>query len=126
VRSFSSHKILILKKKVKIMNNQSFSLLFSILALISGGAIGLLFGLIQNKALLKNKRLQQQGKLKNNLVIMPGSFTRIAGLLIVLVLVQITCPIFFSGNIQWLVSAGILVSYAYTLLKQMYNRISNS
>jgi hypothetical protein len=108
------------------MNNQPFSLLFSILALITGGAIGLLFGLIQNKALLKNKRLQQQGKLKNNLVIMPGSFTRIAGLLIVLVLVQITCPIFFSGNIQWLVSAGVLVSYAYTLLKQMHTRISKS
>ena len=108
------------------MTSQPFSLLFSILALITGGAIGLLFGMIQNKALIKNKRLQRQGKLKNNLAIMPGSFTRIAGLLIVLVLVQITCPIFFSGNIQWLVSAGILLSYAFTLLKQMNNRISNN
>jgi len=108
------------------MNSQPFSLLFAILALITGGAIGLLFGLIQNKALIKNKKLQQQGKLKNSLVIMPGSFTRIAGLLIVLVLVQLTCPIFFSGNIQWLVSAGIVLSYSFTLLKQMNNRISNS
>ncbi len=108
------------------MNSQSFSLLFSILALITGGVIGLLFGLVQNQALLKNKKLQREGKLKNNFMIMPGSFTRIAGLLIVLVLVQITCPIFFSGNIQWLVSAGILLSYMFTLLKQMNNRISNN
>jgi hypothetical protein len=108
------------------MNDQSFSLLFSILALITGGIIGLLFGLIQNQALLHNKKLQKQGKLKRSLLIMPGSFTRIAILLFALAVVQITCPIFFSGNIQWLVSAGILISYAYTLLKQLNNRISDN
>jgi len=108
------------------MNNQSFSLLYSILALLTGGAIGLLFGIIQNQALQKNKKLQKQGKLKRSSLIMPGSFTRIAVLLFVLALVQITCPIFFSGNIQWLVSAGILISYAFTLLKQLNNRLFNN
>ncbi len=108
------------------MDSQPFSILYSILALIIGGAIGLLFGLVQNQAFLRNKKLQSEGKLKNNLMIMPGSFTRIAGLLIVLVLVQITCPIFFNGNIQWMVSAGILISYAFSLLKQLNNKISNS
>jgi hypothetical protein len=108
------------------MNDQSFSFLYSTFAILTGGIIGLLFGLLQNKALLYNKKLQSQGKLKRSFLIMPGSFTRIAILLFILALVQITCPIFFNGNIQWLVSAGILLGYAYTLIKQLQHRISDN
>lgn len=101
------------------MISQFTTSLVSLIAIIVGGVIGLLFGTIQNAALAQNKKRQESGRLKNGWMIMPGSFSRIAILLIALVVVQVACPIFFEGNIQWLVSVGVILGYAWTLLKQL-------
>jgi len=99
--------------------------LVSIAALVIGGIIGLLFGTIQNAALARNKKLQESNQLKNGWMIMPGSFGRIAVLLISLVVVQVTCPIFFQGDIQWIVSVGLILGYGWTLLKQLKHHSVN-
>lgn len=101
------------------MISQFSTSLVSLIAIIVGGIIGLLFGTIQNAALTQNKKRQESGQLKNGWMIMPGSFGRIAILLIALVVVQVTCPIFFEGNVQWMVSVGLILGYGWTLLKQL-------
>jgi putative copper export protein len=101
------------------MTNQFTTSLISLTAIVIGGVIGLLFGTIQNIASARNRKRQESGQLKNGWVIMPGSFGRIAILLITLVVVQVACPIFFEGNIQWLVSVGVILGYGWTLLKQL-------
>ena len=50
---------------------------------------------------------------------MPGSMNRIAMLLIILVAMQLVAPIFFKGNIQWILSAGVLLGYGWTFAKQL-------
>ena len=110
--------------KESIMHNLFFSGLLPTLAIIIGGIIGIFFGSIQNAALLRNKKLQENGKLKNGWLIMPGSFSRIAILLIVLIIIQIGIPVFFEGNFQWLVSAGILIGYGLTFVKKLKQRAS--
>ena len=104
------------------MNSSLITILLSLIALTTGGAIGLLFGSIQNAALLRNKKLQESGNLKNGWAVMPGSISRVALLLIVLAVVQLCCPLLFEGNIQWLVSVGIILGYGRTLLKQLHQR----
>ncbi len=91
-------------------------------ALVIGGFVGFLFGLMQKNARLQNKKLSESGKLKSGWMLMPGSFGRIAILLIVLALIQVGVPIFFNGNIQWLVTAGLLLGYGWTFVKQLKNR----
>ena len=46
--------------------------LWSILALVAGGAIGFGFGMVQEMALRRNEARQQDGKLNNGWSIMPG------------------------------------------------------
>ena len=88
-------------------------------ALVLGGVIGLAFGSLQNAALLRFRKLQKNGASANNSPLMPGSATRIAFLLIGLVLVQIACPMFFDREgMQWIVSAGVVLGYGWTLLDQ--------
>lgn len=87
---------------------------------ILGGAIGYVFGAIQNAALLKNKGRQEKGALNSGWRVMPGSTGRVAMLLMVLALVQLLCPMFFDeSSTQWLVSAGVLVGYGWTLLHKL-------
>ncbi len=104
--------------------NSMIEALLTVGALIIGGVVGLLFGLIQNNARLQNKRLNETGKLRSGWLIMPGSFGRIAILLIVLALIQVGVPIFFKGSIQWLVSAGILLGYGWTFVKRLKQQAS--
>ncbi len=101
------------------MIGQFTTSLVSLTGITIGGAIGLLFGTVQNVALARNKKRQESGQLKNGWLIMPGSFGRTAFLLIALVVVQVTCPIFFEGNVQWMVSVGLILGYGWTLLKQL-------
>jgi hypothetical protein len=101
------------------MKSQLISFSLGLGALILGGVIGLAFGSLQNAALLRYKKLQQRGTYTNNLPLMPGSATRIAFLLIGLVLVQIACPVFFNREgMQWIVSAGVVLGYGWTLPDQ--------
>ncbi len=96
-----------------------FSPIISLAALVTGGAIGFLFGTIQNAALARNERLKDEGKLRTGWSVMPGSMSRVAVLLVVLVAVQIFCPLLFQGNVQWLVSAGVLLGYGWSFMKRL-------
>lgn len=91
-------------------------------AIIVGYAIGFWFGTTQNAALVRNKKKYENGKLKNGFFIMPGSMGRISILLIILVVIQLAIPMFFQGNIQWIVSVGIILGYGWTFVKQLRNR----
>jgi hypothetical protein len=104
------------------MGNSMVESLLIIAALAVGGAIGFWFGTIQNAALKRNKKKYESGQLKSGLFIMPGSMNRIATLLIILVVIQLAIPQFFHGNIQWILSAGIILGYGWTFVKQLRNR----
>ena len=95
-------------------------------ALVLGGVIGLAFGMIQNAALLRNKRRQQAGDLNSGWAVMPGSMRRVAFLMMALVIVQVACPFFFHNDIiQWLVSTGVVAGYGWTMLDQVRMRSSH-
>ncbi len=94
--------------------------LLPICGVILGGVIGFIFGSIQNAALVRHRRLQNEGNAKSGWAIMPGSMRRTAFLLAILAAIQLACPMFFDGsNIQWLVSAGVVIGYGWTLLQQL-------
>src|SRR5215831_21354795 len=106
------------------MNAQLLIMLQSIAALIAGGAIGAAFGVLQDAARRHNERRQQRGDLKSGWAVMPGAGARVAYLLLVLVLIQIICPLLFRDGTQWWVSAGVAGGYGLTLYRQMRQRIS--
>ena len=91
-------------------------------ALAVGGAIGFLFGVAQNIALAHNRKMKGEGRLHAGWGAMPGSMSRVAVLLVALAAVQLFCPMFFQGNIQWLVSAGLLLGYGVSFLKKLQQR----
>ena len=90
-----------------------------VLAVGVGAGIGFAFGYLQNAALRHNEKLEQAGQLKSGWSIMPGSGTRVAFLLVALVLIQLICPMLFADNTQWWVSGGLLAGYAWILVKQI-------
>jgi len=102
------------------MKTQLMNILLPLGGLILGGVIGLAFGSIQNAALLRHKKLQQGRSLSSGWALVPGSMRRVAFLLITLAVVQIACPMLFEGDsIQWLVSAGVVLGYGWTLLQRL-------
>lgn len=94
----------------------------SLAAIVVGGAIGLIFGAFQNAALTRNEKRSQEGKYGSGWASMPGSMSRVAALLVVLVAIQVFCPLFFRGNVQWLVSAGVLLGYGSSFVRRMRHR----
>ena len=90
-----------------------------LLAVAAGGAIGYCFGLIQNRAFRRNQRSQQAGSLNTGWAVMPGSMTRVAYLLLVLVAIQLLCPLLFKDGTQWWVSGGVVMGYGYTLYRRL-------
>jgi hypothetical protein len=103
------------------MQTQISNLLLVPLALVAGGMIGYAFGAIQASATRRHERLQFEGKFKSGWSATPGSFRRVAYLLVALALVQFLFPMFFApGSVsQWCVSAGVVGGYGWTLYKQM-------
>src|SRR5437870_1772762 len=93
-------------------------------AAIAGGAIGWAFGLVQQFAAKRHAQMQATGKLNGAWSLMPGSMTRVAFLLVALALVQVICPMFFTGNAQWVVSVGVVFGYGWTLYLAMRARIA--
>ncbi len=91
-------------------------------AVAAGGIIGVGFGMLQGAALRQNEARQQAGKLNNGWTIMPGSGVRVFYLLLVLVLIQILCPLLFTEWIKWVVSAGVAAGYGAMLLRQFRRR----
>jgi len=105
-----------------MMNELKDSLIF-IAALIIGGGAGYGFGKMQDIARARYNKRQSAGKLKSGLTVIPGSMQRTAVFLLLLVLLQLILPFLFEGNIQWIVSAGVVVGYGYTLAQQLKNRV---
>lgn len=91
------------------------------LALAAGAMIGYTFGVIQVSAARRYEKLQLEGKFTSGWAATPGSFRRVAYLLVGLALVQFLFPMFFApgGVTQWCVSAGVVGGYGLTLYRQM-------
>jgi hypothetical protein len=96
------------------------------MALLAGGMIGYGFGAIQAAATRRYERLQREGKFTSGWAATPGSFRRVAYLLVALAIVQFLFPIFFTpgGVSQWCVSGGIVAGYGWTLYRQLRLRRS--
>jgi membrane protein YqaA with SNARE-associated domain len=103
------------------MQTLTTNLSLSALALVAGTMIGYAFGAVQVAAARRNERLQQEGKFKSAWAATPGSFRRIAYLLVALAGVQFLFPVFFTtgGASQWCVSVGVVLGYGVTLYRQM-------
>ena len=96
------------------------------MALMAGGAIGYAFGALQLTATRRHEALQREGKFKSGWSATPGSFRRVAYLLVALAVVQFLFPVFFApgGISQWCVSAGVVFGYGAALYRQLRSRIS--
>ena len=97
--------------------------LLTISGFIVGGLIGLAFGAIQNFALHRNEKRQETGNLKSGWMVMPGSMSRVAFLMVALVLVQIGMPMLFDGISQWMVSAGVVLGYGWMLFVEYRRKV---
>lgn len=93
-------------------------------AMLVGGAIGLTFGLIQGAAQRRHEALEKDGKFKSGWAATPGSFRRVAYLLVALAIVQFACPVFFAPGTggQWWVSGGVVAGYGVTLYRHLRRR----
>jgi len=106
------------------MAHTFIQMLQQIAAIIVGGAIGIGFGMLQDYARRSNEKRQSEGKLNNPLTVMPGSGGRVALLLLLLVAIQVVCPLLFAGGIQWWVSGGLVVGYGVMLYLQLQQKLS--
>ncbi|HUK81403.1 MAG TPA: ATP synthase subunit I [Verrucomicrobiae bacterium] len=78
------------------------------LGLLVGLMIGGVYALWQLRALARHEKFQrEQGQLPRVASMLPGSFTRIAVLLIVLVLAQVVFP---KASVLW-VAVGVAIGY---------------
>jgi hypothetical protein len=107
------------------MATELSNMFLSILGLISGGFIGVGFGIVQDAARRRIERLQQSGKLKSRWALIPGSGKRVAFLLVALVLIQIVCPLLFNSGIEWWVSSGVAGGYGWLLFSRLRQRKAN-
>ncbi len=89
-----------------------------LVGLIAGGMIGAGFGITQEAARRRYERLQHQGRLRSPWGVMAGSGRRAVYFLMVLVLVQIVCPLLFTQGTQWWVSAGVAIGFGVLLFRQ--------
>lgn len=108
------------------MTTQLMNLIASITALIVGGVIGAGFGLIQDAARRRYEKRQREGDFKSGWAVMPGSGARVAYLLVVLLLIQVICPLLFKDGIQWWVSGGVALGYGFMLFRQLRDRLSQN
>jgi hypothetical protein len=101
------------------MPMQLMDIIRPLAGLLAGGVIGLGFGWVQNLALQRNEKRQQSGGLNSGWALMPGSMSRVAYLLLALVLVQILCPLLFVNDSQWWVSGGVAAGYGALLFRRL-------
>ena len=105
---------------------QTYFVMTAVGAVILGAVIGIGFGIVQRMAYLKHSALQEKGRFSSGWAAMPGSFRRVAFLLIALVAVQLACPIFFEeGSMPWFVSAGVVAGYGLTLYQNLRQRMTS-
>jgi hypothetical protein len=103
------------------MQTQISNIYLAPLALIAGVMIGYTFWVIQVSAARRYEKLQLEGKFTSGWAATPGSFRRVAYLLVALAMVQFLFPVFFTpgGASQWCVSGGVVAGYGWTLYRQM-------
>lgn len=97
----------------------TYYVLLALGGLVAGGIVGVAFGAIQLAAQRKYELRQRKGKSTSGWIVVPGSFTRVAFLMIALVIVQVFLPSFFLNNMQWMVSAGVILGYGWILFQQV-------
>jgi hypothetical protein len=93
------------------------TLLLSIAGLVLGAAVGCTFGMIQNAALRRNEKRRNAAGIKNGWAYVPGSMSRVAVLLVTLLLIQLLLPALFDGSLQWMVSSGVVIGYGWSLFR---------
>jgi uncharacterized BrkB/YihY/UPF0761 family membrane protein len=99
-----------------------YSALLSLIGLAAGAIVGVAFGTVQLAAQRKYELRQRKGQSPNGLSVVPGSFTRVAFLMVALIIVQVFLPSIFLDNMKWLVSTGVVLGYGWTLLQQVRSR----
>ena len=116
-----TRRIMDIHRKNTRMMTQLINVLVPIGGLALGCVVGYAFGAFQNAARSHNTRLQKAGKLKNGWKVMPGSSGRVAILLVGLTSFQLIFPFLFnnSAGVQWLISAGVVLGYGWTLFQQL-------
>ena len=102
------------------------SMIQAVAGLIVGLLIGLGFGMVQDAARRRNERKQAAGTLNSGWAVMPGSGARVAYLLILLVLIQVVCPLWFVNGTQWWVTGGVVAGYGVMLFLQLRQRLSHN
>ena len=108
------------------MQNELFHVLGSATALAAGAVVGLVFGAIQDRAARRNQSLQDAGKLSSGWAVMPGSMRRTAGFLMILAVVQIVCPLWFTDGFQWWISGGVVAGYGWSLWRKLRETLALS
>ncbi len=84
-----------------------------------GFFIGLGFGLIQDATFAFHKNLASIDKLASGWAGIPRRSARSIFLLVMLTFFQAACTLLFGDSgIQWIVSSGIVLGYAWTMLQQ--------
>jgi hypothetical protein len=116
----------LLSRRKKMMNTQLLNVLIASGAGILGGVIGFGFGLIQKAAQVRNQKRQLNGQLNSGWAVMPGSMTRVAFLMLALLVAQVGCPMLFEGNFQWIVSLGVVAGYGLVLYQQIRDRVKTA
>jgi hypothetical protein len=90
-----------------------------------GALIGFGFGTLQRYARAQHAARQASGALNNGWTLMPGAGGRIALFMVVLVLVQVLCPLLFENqNIPWIISTGVALGYGWTLVQKLKREAS--
>jgi hypothetical protein len=108
------------------MPAQFINMLQELTGLLVGAIFGIGFGMVQDAAWRRNERKQAEGKLNTGWSLMPGSGARVAYFLIVLLLVQLVCPLLFRDGIQWWVSGGEAGGYGLMLFLQLRRRLKEN
>jgi hypothetical protein len=105
--------------------NNLIMIILALAALTLGGILGYGFGYVQSVAQKRYMKRQRAGELIGWSIV-PGSMTRVAFLMAALLLVQIACPMLFEGQIQWIVSTGVVLGYGTMLYRQARERVDSS
>jgi len=106
------------------MQTQLTDVLGWVASLLAGGAVGVVFGMIQETARRRYQKLEGAGRFANGWAVIPGSMSRVAFLLVALALVQVLCPLLFTQTRQWWVSGGVVAGYAFMLYRQLRQRLA--
>ncbi len=94
--------------------------ILSIGAVIFGIGIGVVFGTLQHKALLRDQAQQANKGHKRRRLVIPSSFRRIFYLVMLLMVIQYVAPMLFkNASIQWILTAGIIIGYGWTLVRRL-------